>query len=63
MEYCTVSFTWWLREDKIGQMVDMLLRMEQQDRHTVGFIKSITGKLVHYRLMVPLGRFNLGQLI
>ena len=29
----------------------------------MGFIKSITGKLVHYRLMVPLGRFNLGQLI
>lgn len=63
VNYCTLSFTWWLGEDKLGVIVDMLLKVEESDQHTLAFLKSITGKLVHYRLMVPQGRFHLGQLI
>ena len=63
IQYCTRSFTWWLREDKLGVILDMLRQVEEQDVLTLGFVKSVTGKLVHYRAMVPLGKFHLGQLI
>ena len=61
--YDTVAFTWWLREDKLAVIVNMLLKLEESDTHKLKFVKSITGKLVHYRLMVPDGKFHLGQLI
>ena len=63
IEYCTKSFTWWLREDKPGVILDMLRQVEEQKVLTLGFVKSLTGKLIHYRLMVPLGKYHLGQLI
>ena len=63
IQYCTRSFTWWLREDKLGVILDMLRKVEEKDTLTLGFVKSITGKLVHYRLMVPQGKYHLGQLI
>ena len=63
VEYDTVEFTWWLREDKLAVIINMLLMVEQTDRHKIRFLKAITGKLVHYRQMVPLGKFHLGQLI
>ena len=55
--YNTVSFTWWLREDKIAQIVQMLLKLEELDIHKLGFVKSIVGKLIHYRTMVPNGKY------
>ena len=63
VEYCTLTFTWWLREDKIGVILDMLKKVEEESMQKLGFIKSIVGKLVHYRLMVPMGKYYLGQLI
>ena len=63
IEYCTKSFTWWLREDKLGVILDMLRQVEEREILTLGFVKSLTGKLIHYRLMVPLGKYHLGQLI
>ena len=63
VEYCTKSWTWWLREDKLSIMLKMLRCMEEEKIHKLGFIKSIAGKLVHYRLMVPQGKFHLGQII
>ena len=61
--YDTLAFSWWLREDKLAVIIEMLLKVEQGSTHTVRFMKSVTGKLVHYRLMVPDGKFHLGQLI
>jgi hypothetical protein len=63
IEYCTRSFTWWLREDKMAVILGMLRELEGGQTVGLGFVKSLTGKLVHYRLMVPLGKYHLGQLI
>ena len=63
IEYCTRSFTWWLRDDKLGVIVDMLRQVEELKPVTLGFAKSLAGKLVHYRLMVPMGKYHLGQII
>ena len=63
VHYCTLTFTWWLGEDKLSVIIDMLMKVEKTDQHTLGFMKQITGKLVHYRLMVPQGKYHLGQLI
>jgi hypothetical protein len=63
IEYCTKSFTWWLREDKVAVIMEMLGQVEEGRSATLGLVKSVTGKLVHYRLLVPMGKFYLGQLI
>ena len=63
VEYCTLSWTWWLREDKLAIIFSMLRCVEEEKVHRLGFLKSIAGKLVHYRLMVPQGKFHLGQII
>ena len=44
-------------------IVHMLCALEQSAEHKLRFVKRIVGKLVHYRLMVPNGKFYLGQLI
>ena len=35
MEYDTREFTWWLREDKLAVIVNMLLEIEKTDRHKI----------------------------
>ena len=61
--YNSREFTWWLREDKMSVIVHMLCALEQSAEHKLRFVKRIVGKLVHYRMMVPNGKFYLGQLI
>ena len=61
--YNTKEFTWWLREDKQAIIIDMLCSLEKTSEHKLRFLKRIVGKLIHYRLMVPNGKFYLGQLI
>ena len=41
----------------------MLLKLEREKEHKLGFVKSVVGKLIAYRMMVPNGKFYLGQLI
>lgn len=61
--YDTVNFTWWLREDKQALIVHMLIKLGEENRHKLGYVKSVVGKLIAYRTMVPNGKFYLGQLI
>jgi hypothetical protein len=61
--YNTKTFTWWLRDDKLAGIIHMLLMLEEKNTHKLGFVKSLVGKLIHYRLMVPNGKYYLGQLI
>ena len=61
--YNSKEFTWWLRQDKQAIIVHMLMLLEQAEEHKLRFLKRIVGKLIHYRLMVPNGKFYLGQLI
>ena len=61
--YNSLEFTWWLREDKQAVIIHMLCLLEATAEHKLRFLKRIVGKLVHYRLMVPNGKYYLGQLI
>ena len=63
INYDTVTFSWWLSERKLGVIIDMLLKLDETDQHTLAFLKTIVGKLIHYRPMVPHGKFHIGQLI
>ena len=63
VHYCTITFSWWLGENKLGVIISMLLKFDETDQHSLSFLKTIVGKLIHYRLMVPHGKFHLGQLI
>ena len=63
VNYNTVSWTWWLSEEKLGVIIDMLLKLEEGSEHTLLFLKRITGKLMAYRRLVPQGKFHLGQLV
>ena len=40
VEYCTVTWTWWLREDKLAVIIDMLMKLENTDKHQLRFVKS-----------------------
>ena len=59
--YDTLAFSWWLREDKLAVIIEMLMEMEEADSLTMRFLKWLE-KLVHYRLIVCDGKFHLGQL-
>ena len=63
LEYDTQSFTWWFWEDKLARIVDTLNRVIEQPDHTLRFMKSLAGKIMDVRLMVPYGKFNVGQII
>ena len=56
--YDTQSFTWWLREDKLGYIIEALTGLIEDPDQTVLFMKSITGKIIDVRLMVPHGKFK-----
>lgn len=63
IEYDTSIGTWWLREDKIAFILEALTRVVEEPEQTLRFMKSVAGKIIDIRLMVPSGKFNVGQLI
>lgn len=63
IEYDSKQFTWWLREDKLGNILRDFSKLIEMNTHTVRFMKSIASKIVDIRLMVPNGKFNVGQII
>ena len=44
-------------------VINMLLKMEESSIHSLRFVKTVVGKLIHLRLLVPQGKYHLGQLI
>ena len=63
INYCTLTWSWWLGERKLGVVINMLLKMEESSIHSLRFVKTVVGKLIHLRLLVPQGKYHLGQLI
>ena len=41
VNYCSLTFTWWLRDDRLGIVVDMLQKVEKTDHHILSFLKGI----------------------
>ena len=63
IDYDTKSFTWWLREDKLGRIIVSLRTLVDLPEHRVRSLKSIAGKIMDVRLMVPGGKYNVGQIL
>ena len=61
--YCTKTFTWWLREYWLSILIGMLQKLVEHNEHTIGFLKTVSGKLVAYKMLVPHGKFYLGNII
>ena len=55
--------TWFLREDKMTNIILMLDKAIEGDESSQRFIKSLCGKLVHLRCLVGNSKFKLGQII
>ena len=43
--YCAVAFSWWLGENKLWVIIDMLLRFGETDQHSLSFLKTIMESL------------------
>ena len=63
IQYNTASFTWWLREDKLGRIMNSLSALIEEGEHKVRFLKSVAGKIMDVRLLVPNGKYNVGQIV
>ena len=63
IEYNSRDFTWWIREDKLSYIISSLDALISTKEHSVRFMKSVAGKVMDIRLMVPNGRFNVGQIV
>ena len=61
--YDTNEFVWSLREDKLSIIMNMLEYGIEMEEMTQRFVKSLCGKLVDIRCLVPLSKFYLSQLI
>ena len=61
--YDTEEFVWSLREDKLNRILNMLEYAIEMDEMTQRFVKSICGKLVDIRCLVPNSKFYLSHLI
>lgn len=55
--------TWYLREDKMANIVLMLEKAIEGEESNQRFIKSLCGKLIHLRCLVPNSRFKMAQII
>ena len=58
-----VNGTWYLREDKMANIIIMLDKIMEGEESSQGFIKSICGKLIHLRALVPNSKFKMSQII
>ena len=63
IEYNTVEFTWWLREDKLGYILRSLDNVIENNVQKVKHMKSLAGKIMDVKLMVPTGKYNVGQIL
>ena len=61
--YNTATFTCWLREDKLSRLMEMLDQITDNPDQTIHYMKRVAGKVVAYKMLVPHGKFYMGQLI
>ena len=61
--YDTNEFVWSLREDKLSRILNMIEYGIEMEEMTQRFVKSLCGKLVDIRCLVPNSKFYLSQLI
>ena len=55
--------SWYLREDKMTDIILMLDKAIEGEESSQKFIKSLCGKLIHLRCLIYNSKFKLGQII
>ena len=58
-----VNGTWYLREDKMADIILMLEKAIEGEESSQRFIKSLCGKLIHIRCLIRHSKYMLSQII
>ena len=58
-----INGTWYLREDKMADIIIMLEKAMEGEESSQRFIKSLCGKLIHLRCLVEDSKFRMSQII
>ena len=58
-----INGTWYLREDKMSNIIIMLEKAIEGEESSQRYIKSLCGKLIHLRCLVKHSKFRMGQII
>ena len=61
--YNTVDFVWFLREDKLSIILNMIQNAIEDMEMSQRMVKSLTGKLVDLRFLVPNSKYHLAFLM
>jgi len=61
--YDTESWTWHIPEQKLAGLVAVIRRASESGQVTAKEAKSIAGKLIHVKALVPAGRFNINHVM
>ena len=62
VDYNTENWTWSIRQDKLIRIMHMIREALDSEETTVGHMKSLVGKILYVRFLVPGGKFKLGYL-
>ena len=61
--YNSVEWVWWLGEEKLSSILNMLHRVNTNQVCDVGFFKSLSGKIMNICPLVIGGKFHICQLL
>ncbi len=61
--YDTVSWTWAIPEGKLDRICNMLVDTIEADSIPAKEFRSLAGKLIHVKPLVPAGRFNIDKIM
>ena len=62
VDYDTEAWTWTIRQDKLIRIMHMIKEALDSDVISIGHMKSLVGKIVYIRFLVPGGKFRMGYL-
>jgi hypothetical protein len=63
VHYDTVSWTWAIPDDKLATICIMLEQAMVQEELPAKTVRSLVGKLIHVKALVPGGRFNIDKVM
>ncbi len=63
VHYNTAAWTWAVPEEKLAGICNMLRNAIDSDTVEPKTMKSLTGKLIHVKPLVPAGRFNIDKIM
>jgi hypothetical protein len=63
VRYDTVAWTWAVPEEKLARICNMLQEAINSETLEPKAVKSLVGKLIHVKPLVPAGRFNIDKIM